>query len=200
MKDKVINFLCVILVIVIIVSLILIVRRYTTVEKNEEKLSNIVSEVYEKINTSEESTEVTKIQEVEIQGYSVVGVLKIEKIALEYPILGITTNDAMKISITKFWGPDLNEIGNVTLAGHNNVYGRMFAKLKDLENGDIIELTDMTNRTIKYKVFDQYIIDPNDLTCVESVNPETRELTLLTCINRTKNRLVTKAREIENNN
>lgn len=199
MKDKIINFLCVILVIVIIVSIVLIIKRYTTVEKNEEKLSNIVSEVYEKINTTEESNEETKIQEVEIQGYNVVGVLKIEKIALEYPILGITTNDAMKISITKFWGPNLNEIGNVTLAGHNNVYGRMFAKLKDLENGDIIELTDMTNRTIKYKVFDQYIIDPNDLKCVESVDPETRELTLLTCINRTKNRLVTKAREVENN-
>ena len=72
----------------------------------------------------------------------------------------------------------------------------MFAKLKDLENGDIIELTDMNNRTLRYKIFDQYIIDPNDLKCVESIDPETRELTLLTCINRTKNRLVTKAREI----
>ena len=49
--------------------------------------------------------------------------------------------------------------------------------------------------TAEYKVFDKYIIDPNDVKCVQSVKENTREITLITCINGRNNRLVVKARE-----
>ena len=105
----------------------------------------------------------------------------------------------MRLSITKFWGSELNEVGNVTLAGHNNRDGTMFGKTKNLEKGDIIKITDMKNRTLDYEVFDYYIIDPNDVSCVESIDESTKEVTLITCSNGNKKRLVTKAREIKNN-
>ena len=44
-------------------------------------------------------------------------------------------------------------------------------------------------------MFDKYIIDPNDVKCVQSVKENTREITLITCINGRNNRLVVKARE-----
>ena len=56
-------------------------------------------------------------------------------------------------------------------------------------------MTDLSGKTIEYEVFSQYIIDPNDVTCVNSVDPETREITLITCKNGRSNRLITKARE-----
>ena len=64
----------------------------------------------------------------------------------------------MKYSITKFWGNGVNKIGNLTLAGHNNYNGTMFGKTKNLEIGDIIELTDFTKSIIKYDLQISYSI------------------------------------------
>ena len=72
-------------------------------------------------------------------------IIKIPKIELEYPILETTSKETLNLSITKFWGNQINEIGNVSLAGHNNLNGTMFGKTKKLEVGDIIELTDIKN-------------------------------------------------------
>ena len=71
----------------------------------------------------------------------------------------------------------------------------MFGKTKRLEVGDIIELTDIQNVTLKYKVFKMYIIDPNDISCILPEQEGTREVTLITCTNGNKNRLIVKARE-----
>lgn len=71
----------------------------------------------------------------------------------------------------------------------------MFGKTKQLEKNDIIKLTDLKNNTKEYKVFDKYSIDPNDVSCVESVEEGTREVTLLTCTKGHKERLIIKARE-----
>ena len=48
---------------------------------------------------------------------------------------------------------------------------------------------------VEYIIFDIYTIDPNDVSCVKSVEEGTREITLITCTNGHKNRLITKARE-----
>ncbi len=42
----------------------------------------------------------------------------------------------------------------------------MFGKINQLENGDIIELTDSQMVTVKYQVFNKYVIDPNDIDCI----------------------------------
>ena len=48
----------------------------------------------------------------------------------------------------------------------------------------------------KNEIFKIYSIDPDDVSCVETVGNNTREITLITCTNGHKNRLVTKAREV----
>ena len=101
----------------------------------------------------------------------------------------------MKVSVTKFWGPEVNEIGNLTIAGHNNFSGTMFGKTKNLKNGDIIKLTDLKNNTLEYKIFDKYSVDPDDISYVKSIEQGTREVTLITCTNGHKERLIIKARE-----
>ena len=110
---------------------------------------------------------------------------------------GKTTDEAMQYSVTHFWGDSVNAIGNYTIAGHNNIDGTMFGNTDRLEEGDIIELTGLDGKKVQYKIFKQYIIDPEDVNCVKSVKAGTREVTLITCQNGHKNRLVTKAREIE---
>ena len=72
----------------------------------------------------------------------------------------------------------------------------MFGKTKYLQIGDKIKLTNLKNKIIEYEIFKIYSIDPDDVSCVESVESGTREITLITCTNGHKNRLVTKARQI----
>lgn len=193
-KNKIFNFISILLFVVIVITIIMIIIKYGKNQVNEKHLSAVVDEFETKYNNDEKISE-----DIMIDDYKVIGIITIPKINLKYPILDRTDNKGMKLSITKFWGSELNEIGNVTLAGHNNRDGTMFGKTKKLEKGDIIKITDMKNRTLDYEVFDYYIIDPNDVSCVESIDESTKEVTLITCSNGNKKRLVTKAREIKNN-
>ena len=81
--------------------------------------------------------------------------------------------------------------------GHNNYDGTMFGKTKDLEIGDLIELTDLYNITKKYSIYNKYITDPNDTSVLQTDKLGTREVTLITCSNGNKDRLIIKAREVD---
>ena len=199
MKKRMLDICLLIIGLVIVIVVILIAIKYGSNMINEKEMTNIV-EYIKSVNLqlpdTDSSEEDNSVTEIEIDGYKVLGIIRIQKIDLEYPILSETTNTSMKKSITKFWGPDLNKVGNLTLAGHNNTDGTMFGKVKKLEIGDIIEIEDLYKNTVKYQIFDMYVIEPNDVSCVKSVDPNTKEVTLITCTNGNKNRLITKAREI----
>ena len=72
----------------------------------------------------------------------------------------------------------------------------MFGKTKYLESGDIIELTDLNNVTIQYSIYDIFVTDPNDVTILQTKDESVREVTLITCTNGNKQRLILKAKEI----
>ena len=104
----------------------------------------------------------------------------------------------MQYSIIKYWGENVNDYGNLSIAGHNYIDGTMFGKTKRLEMGDIIELTDLTGRTIQYSIYDIFVTEPNDVSILLPEDETKREVTLITCSNGNKNRLIIKAKEIEN--
>lgn len=192
-KLKIYKFILGILIIAIIVVSILIAKKYIDSYKTEQ----VAQKTIEKIKVQVKEQNLTEEIDEEIQGYKVVGIITIPKIEVEYPILEETNNESLSLSVTKFWGNKINEIGNVTIAGHNNLNGAKFGRIDELENGDIIELTDIQNVTIKYEVFDTYTIDPNDISCILQVEEGTREVTLITCKNGKNNRFIVKAREID---
>ena len=193
MKNKICNIILVILVIAFISIVLNIGIKYTKHRSNEEQLQDVVKEFKSELNTSDEETKEIKL---EYNGYNVVGIINIPKLGIEFPILDITNDDSMKVSVTKFWGNNVNDIGNFTIVGHNNLDGTMFSNTKKLKIGDEIVLTYLSGKTLKYRIFDKYIIDPNDVSCTESVNKDQREVTLITCTNGRRNRLVIKANEI----
>lgn len=185
------NVLLIILVISAITTSLLIFIKYKKNYDNEKEVSNFIKEM-----ETEDNKEDSKIKT--FKGFETIGIIEIPKIGIKYPIINETNDATMKISITKFWGPNVNEIGNITLAGHNNRDGTMFGKTKNLIIGDIIKMKDLNNNTINYKIFDIYSISPNDVSCVESTKENTREVTLITCTNGHKNRLIIKAQEQKN--
>ena len=193
-KIKVYRIIFYIIITAIIIISGLVIAKFYYNFKLDKSNRDITANIENVIKNNNDSN--FEINE-EIKGYKVIGIINIPKINLKYPILETTDTETLNISITKFWGNKINEIGNVTFAGHNNLSGIMFGKIKKLKNGDLIELTDKQGITIKYEVFKTYIIDPNDISCILPEDEKTREVTLITCTTGGKNRFIVKAREIK---
>ena len=195
-KLNIYRALRIVLIVVAVVVAIFVAKKFYDEGQTENSAKEVLTEIKTTIETSEEVEAVQTI-DAELKGYKVVGIIKIPKIDVEYPILEKTTVESLNISITKFWGNEINEIGNVTLAGHNNFSGVMFGKIKKLTVGDIIELTDTQNVTLQYEVFETKIIDPNDISCILPIEEGRREITLITCENGKANRFIVKAKEVK---
>ncbi len=189
---KNINTFIVILILAAIIVFGIIVYRYYQYRQNHLEAIEVVEEIEKKF---EDSSENDQEIEVEYKGYKVVGIIEISKINIKYPILDKTNADSMKYSVTKFYGGEINTIGNFVIAGHNYLDGSMFGKVKQLEIGDEIILTDLCNNSVTYEIFDIFSVDPNDTSILESVDPDAREVTLITCTKGRSERLITKARE-----
>ena len=128
--------------------------------------------------------------------YSTEAVINIPSINIKYPVLTETSDELLEISINKYWGPKPNEVGNYCVVGHNYRNGKMFGKLADLVNGQIVELTDLSGKTVKYKIYNRLIVKPTNTKCTSQLTNGKRELTLITCTNYGKERLVLKCREV----
>ena len=189
------------LLIAAIVIIGMIVCEYGSNQKNEKESQEVV-EAFSNIDFSKNEEKTENQIQLEYKGYKVIGIVKIPKINIEYPILEIGNIDPenakqpMKLSIIKYWGENVNDYGNLSIAGHNNKDGTMFGKTKKLQKGDIIELTDLTGQTIQYSIYDIFVTDPNDVSILLPKDEIIREVTLITCTNGNKERLILKAKEI----
>lgn len=129
--------------------------------------------------------------------YETVGSINIPKINVNYPILSETTVDLLKIAPCKFFGPNPNQEGNLCIAGHNYKNNQFFSKADKLVTGDIIEITDISGKTIKYSVYDKYTVVPEDTSCTSQLTNGKKIVTLITCTNDNKKRIIIHAKEIE---
>lgn len=128
--------------------------------------------------------------------YTTEAILKIPKINIEYPVLSATSDALLFVSLNKYWGPQPNEVGNYCIVGHYYENGKMFGKLHKLKNGDKAELTDLSGNTLKYQVYNKYVVEPTDTRCTSQLTDGRKELTLITCTNGGKQRLVVKLRQV----
>lgn len=105
---------------------------------------NITSLYNEKQNYSATRTSFGNIYIAEGNNFNVIGLIEIKKININYPIISSYNNDLLKIAPCRFYGPMPNEVGNLCIAGHNYNSYKFFSRLKDLSNGDIITIFDLT--------------------------------------------------------
>lgn len=128
--------------------------------------------------------------------YYVLATVNIPAIDCTYPVLNQTTEELLKISPCKFWGAEPNEVGNFCIVGHNYRSNKFFSHVPELSMGDTIEITDLTNRTIVYEIYDKYVVEPNDTSCTTQRTNGQKEVTLITCTNDSKQRVIVKAKEV----
>ena len=152
-----------------------------------------------------ETNQTTKTKQQSQSGYTYVtdGKITIPKINVEYPILDgesdseAETEELLKMSPVKFHGPDINTVGNYCIVGHNYRNSRFFSKVPTLVNGDIIQITDFANNTtVEYEVYAKYTVDPTDVSCTSQNTDGRRDITLITCTDDSKQRVIVKAKEV----
>ena len=176
------------------------------IEEQEEKLEQVIVVLNAAFNEEmsvetieEENAEIPSVQVARTSNgasYYTIGTINIPKIRVNYPILSETSTELLKISPCKFWGADPNQIGNFCIVGHNYRNSMFFSKVPTLENGDIIEITDLSGRTLQYSIYNKYEVDPDDTSCTSQLTDGRKEITIITCTNDGSRRVVVKAREI----
>ena len=190
--------LCLIGVILVALSL--------TLDYKAEKIKNYLIESY-KINSEESKNEDNQIEHnidngnsniqvnkkinssVNTKNENIIGILKISGINLEAPIM--LGEENLDYVVAKYRNsPSFGESGNIILAGHNNMKGSIFRSLHKLKIGTIVEIQS-DNKIYKYKIIEKEIVEPNNPSLLTQ-DLSKKEITLITCTNHAKQRLILK--------
>ena len=139
---------------------------------------------------------VTESVTVDGNTYNTEAILRYPSLGINYPVLSEESDNMLKVSICKYWGPAPNTVGNYCIVGHNYRNGNMFGKLSMADYGDTFTLSDLSGNTVTYEVYNRYVVDPTDVACTSQLTGGTREVTLITCTNFGKQRLVVKGKEV----
>lgn len=193
-RAKVILYISIILIILSI--LVYFSIKYTLFKK--QKISeNLVSNFNIKTLYSDlpDNYSSAQINTENFETPFVIGLIQIDKINITYPILSTTSEELLKISPCRFYGPMPNETGNLCIAGHNYINDTQFGKLDNLNIADIIKISDLYGNIIEYEVYDKKQIGADDLSCTKQDTNGLKEITLITCNNIKGNRVCVKARE-----
>ena len=153
-----------------------------SIEKENDNIENKISNEFE-----------YKEETINSKRTNVIGILEIKSIGLKAPIVDGEEN--LDYVVAKYRNSaNFGQVGNVILAGHNNMKGCIFKNLYKVKIGDIIEIkTD--NNIYKYKLTERVIVNPSDSSLLTQ-DISKKEITLITCINRAKERLILKGKII----
>lgn len=171
-------------ILIAIISLIVFMLNYD----NEEHLEEISGEINKAIKLSS----MYKVEENNFDAYF--GKIIIEKINLEYTVFNEYSEELLKIAPCKFYGKDINHKGNIAIVAHNYNDNRFFGRLSELEIKDKITILSFDNIEYTYTVYDIFETEENDVSVLK--NNKYYELTLITCNNINKKRLIIKSYRI----
>lgn len=185
-KSKLNKVFFFILILSILCLLYLVITDYKEGKKTEEELSYIVDVLDHSI---EENSKIESEQSVEdqsnlesginIKGVNVFGKIKIPKINIEYPIIEYVDDNSLWKSICKISNNNIDGTGNLCLAGHNMRNATMFTRLKELNIGDKIEITNAKGEKFIYEVFENIEVNQEQVEILENTNESI--ITLITC-------------------
>lgn len=130
-----------------------------------------------------------------LYGQDIVGIIEIEKIDLIYALVEGVEDENIGVAIGHFPNtPMPGDLGNCCLAGHNGGrYGRYFGDIDDLTYNDPILVTTLDGLVYTYYVKSREIVEPTRTDVLNNVDDGTRVLTMVTCTNHGKQRLIVRA-------
>lgn len=193
---KFIFFMCLSCTIVFSYFFVKFLINIKTKEKHAESLANqfSLSSLYS--NSTDYTTNLSQTNTLEdtdnIDPF-VIGVIKIDKIKIDYPILSSTSDELLTVAPCRFAGPMPNEVGNLCIAGHNYIDNTFFAKITNLEKDDEISIFDLNGQMVNYYVTEKFEIENNDFSCTTQETNGEKWLTLMTCNSIKGTRIIVRA-------
>lgn len=193
---KFIFFMCLSCTIVFSYFFVKFLINIKTKEKHAESLANqfTLSSLYS--NSTDYTTNLNQSNTVEDTGEAdpfVIGVIKIDKIKIDYPILSSTSDELLTVAPCRFAGPMPNEVGNLCIAGHNYIDNTFFAKITNLDKDDEIAIFDLNGQMVNYYVTEKFEIENNDFSCTTQETNGEKWLTLMTCNSVKGTRIIVRA-------
>ncbi len=169
-----------------------------SIENNEDQNNSTVEnvtvsnvEVDNDNNSNNSNSSNGSGKTIQFQGYNVVGKMEIPAIDLEYHILEKATPSSIEAALAvQYTANGLNEVGNTLIVGHNYRNGSFFGSNDKLQLGDKVYITDTTGRRIKYNIYNIYETSPEDGDFIMRDTNGKREVSLSTCTDNSKARLI----------
>lgn len=124
---------------------------------------------------------------------NVIGIISIPKINIYYPIFSSCTEELLRISPCRFYGSFPGKKGNLCIAGHNYDNGKFFSNIPSLKVNDEIILSDNYSRHYSYFITQIYEVKKDNLNPIYNFDKNLKNLTLITCNNISKNRIIVRA-------
>lgn len=119
-----------------------------------------------------------------------IAVLDIPAYSIRGQIVEGTDDETLKNYIGKFIGSaEAGEIGNFSLAAHNNIYTELFRNLHKVQIGDKVRIVTKTHEYI-YTVTSTETVEPTRTDVLKGGTK--REITLITCTQAATKRIVVK--------
>ena len=126
----------------------------------------------------------------QLNGYDIIGTIEIPSTQVKYPILAKTTKSSIESAVALLYGPGPNKEGNTVIVGHNYRNGQFFSNNKKLSNGDKVYITDTEGTRLEYTIYDKFETTPEDTSFYTRNTNGAREITLSTCTDDSKARII----------
>lgn len=124
----------------------------------------------------------------------ILGIIEIKSINLYYPIFAYYSDNDLKVSPCRFYGPEPGKAGNICILGHNYNSNMFFSNVNLLKANNKIVLYDNSQNAFNYFVESVYEVNNNDFSPIYDYDKNEKNLTLITCNNINNNRIIIRAR------
>ncbi len=159
----------------------------TNTEENNEEANNDGKNPFD-LKDASTGNGTTKKQTY--KGFGVLGTMEIPATNFKYPVLEKVTKKSIETAVAFLYGTGLNQPGNSVIIGHNYRNGLFFSNNKKLNIGDKIYITDVEGNKMTYTIYNKFETTPEDTSFYQRDTGGKPEITLSTCTDDSKARLI----------
>lgn len=193
MKIKKKEIVILIVFIIVVSAGAILIKNVIRDKKQEKEIEALINVEFngnpESNAAGSEGQSQTADENITVSG-NAIAVLQIPSQGIKGVVKEGTDNQTLKNYIGMFKGAALpGQVGNFSVAAHNNIYTEIFRNLNKVSIGDEVKVTTKT-ATYTYKITSKQTVSPTSIEVIN--NSDKREITLITCNYNASARIVLK--------
>ena len=196
MKIKKKEIIILVLFIIVVSACAIFVKNWFRDKKQEKEIQALINVEFngEAGGTENAASGDTQKTDDTVTGNSI-AVLQIPSQGIKGIVKEGTDNQTLKNYIGMFKGAAMpGQVGNFSVAAHNNIYTEIFRNLNKVNIGDEVKVTTKT-ATYVYKITSKQTVTPTSIEVIN--NSDKREITLITCNYNASARIVLKGELVQ---